>query len=204
MLLVLLRFTPRHRHHPRPRKDASTRSRPPCRAAPCSASSSPSRTAASPIRNGAADHLGLSGIASRDYDGAKEALWAQKVVNDTSVEIVVNGAEAIVRRKFGKNAQSFRAQKFTGIDLRIDLPPGIDVDFDTTRARSTWPAISATSTSTCAPAKWRSASPAPRPRAQRLLPHRRSPHPPRQRDRHARRLFPGKTHFFNAAGTRDT
>lgn len=83
------------------------------------------------IRNGAADRLSLSGVASRDYDGAKEALWAQKVVNDTSVEIVVNGAEAIVRRKFGKNAQSFRAQKFTGIDLRLDLPPGMDVDFDT-------------------------------------------------------------------------
>jgi len=70
-------------------------------------------------------------VASRDYDGPKEALWAQKVVNDTSVEIVVNGAEAIVRRKFAKNAQSFRAQKFTGIDLRLDLPPGMDVDFDT-------------------------------------------------------------------------
>jgi len=83
------------------------------------------------IRNGASDRLSLSGVASRDYDGSKEALWAQKVVNDTSVEFVVNGAEAIVRRKFGKNAQSFRAKKFTGIDLRLDLPPGMDVDFDT-------------------------------------------------------------------------
>jgi hypothetical protein len=83
------------------------------------------------IRNGASDRLSLSGRASRDYDGSKEALWAQKVVNDTSVEFVVNGAEAIVRRKFGKNAQSFRAQKFTGIDLRLELPPGMDVDFDT-------------------------------------------------------------------------
>ena len=83
------------------------------------------------IRNGASNRLALSGRASRDYDGSKEALWAQKVVNDTSVEFVVNGAEAIVRRKFGKNAQSFRARKFTGIDLRLELPPGMDVDFDT-------------------------------------------------------------------------
>jgi len=83
------------------------------------------------IRNGASDRLALSGIASRDYDGSKEARWAQKVVDDTSVEFVINGAEAIVRRKFGKNAQSFRARKFTGIDLRIELPPGMDVDFDT-------------------------------------------------------------------------
>jgi hypothetical protein len=86
------------------------------------------------IRNGAANQLALSGVASRDFDTAKERTWAQKVVNDTSVEFVVNGAEAIVRRKFGKNAQSWRAQKFTGLDLRIDLPPGTDVDFNTTAA----------------------------------------------------------------------
>ncbi|MFP5247362.1 MAG: hypothetical protein ACLGH0_11765 [Thermoanaerobaculia bacterium] len=84
------------------------------------------------IRNGNATRIALSGIASRDYDGSKERAWAQKVVNDTSVEIVIDGAEAVVRRKFGRNAQSFRAQKFTGLDLRIDLPPGIDVTFDTT------------------------------------------------------------------------
>ncbi len=83
------------------------------------------------VRNGASDRLALSGVASRDYDGSKEAQWAQKVVNDTSVEFVVNGAEAIVRRKFGKNARSWRAKKFTGIDLRLDLPKGMDVDFNT-------------------------------------------------------------------------
>lgn len=84
------------------------------------------------IRNGAPNQLAVAGIASRDFDSAKERAWAQKVVNDTSVELVVNGAEAIVRRKFGPNAQAWRAQKFTGLDLRIDLPPGMDVDFDTT------------------------------------------------------------------------
>lgn len=86
------------------------------------------------IRNGATDRLALAGVASRDFDTSKEKLWAQKVVNDTSVEFVVNGAEAIVRRKFGQNAQSWRAQKFTGLDLRIELPPGMDVDFDTSAA----------------------------------------------------------------------
>jgi hypothetical protein len=86
------------------------------------------------IRNGAADRLALSGVASRDYDGQKEKAWAQKVVDDTSIEFVVNGAEAIVRRKFGRNAQSWRAKKFTGLDLRLDLPAGTDVDFNTSAA----------------------------------------------------------------------
>ena len=84
------------------------------------------------IRNGSPSHLALSGIASRDSDGAKEKAWAQKVVNDTSVEFYVNGSEAIIRRKLGKNADSWRAQKFTGLDLRIDIPAGLDVEFDTT------------------------------------------------------------------------
>ncbi len=84
------------------------------------------------IRNGSATHIGVSGVASRDYDGRNERIWAQKVVNDTSVEVYVNGAEAVVRRKFGRNADSWRAQKFTGIDLRLDLPPGVDLEFDTT------------------------------------------------------------------------
>lgn len=83
------------------------------------------------VRNGTANRLSLAGIASRDYDTAKEKAWAQKVVDDTSVEFVVNGAEAVVRRKFGRNADSWRAQRFTGFDIRLDLPPGIDVEFQT-------------------------------------------------------------------------
>ena len=84
------------------------------------------------IRNGAAGHIGVSGVASRDYDGSRERVWAQKIVNDTSVEVYVNGAEAVVRRKFGREADSWRAQKFTGIDLRLDLPAGVDIEFETT------------------------------------------------------------------------
>ncbi len=83
------------------------------------------------VRNGSPDRIALAGIASRDYDGSSEKRWAQKVVNDTTVEIYVSGSEAVVRRKFGRNADSWRARKFTGIDLRLDLPPGVDVEFET-------------------------------------------------------------------------
>ncbi|HEV7767134.1 MAG TPA: hypothetical protein VGQ76_19185 [Thermoanaerobaculia bacterium] len=83
------------------------------------------------VRNGPADKLALSGIASRDYDGSKERVWAQSVVDDTTVEFIIKGAEAIVRRKVGKKAASWRARKFTDLDLRLELPPGMDVDFNT-------------------------------------------------------------------------
>lgn len=84
------------------------------------------------VRTGSPSRLALSGVASRDYDGHRERIAAQKMVNDTSVEFYVSGAEAIVRRKFGPHAQSWRARKFTGLDLRLELPPGVDVRFETT------------------------------------------------------------------------
>ncbi|HEX2833251.1 MAG TPA: hypothetical protein VHW00_09570 [Thermoanaerobaculia bacterium] len=83
------------------------------------------------IRNSSSNELVVAGIASRDFDGKREMAWAQKVVNDTSVEIYVNGAEAVVKRKFGPNADSYRARKFTGFDLRLELPQGVDVKFET-------------------------------------------------------------------------
>lgn len=83
------------------------------------------------VRNGAGDTLAVSGFARRDYQGAKERAWAQRVVNDTSVEIHVNGPEAIVRRRFGPGASSFRAQKFTNVRMTIDVPRGVDVYFKT-------------------------------------------------------------------------
>jgi hypothetical protein len=83
------------------------------------------------VRNGDSSRIALSGIASRDYDGAKEKKWAQEVVNDTSVEIYVNGTEAVVKRKFGRKADGWRARKFTGLDLRLELPAGVDVEFET-------------------------------------------------------------------------
>lgn len=84
------------------------------------------------VRNGSPDRIAVSGIASRDYDGASEKRWAQQVVDHTSVEIHVNGAQAVIRRKFGPKADSWRARRFTGLDLRIELPPGLDLEFETT------------------------------------------------------------------------
>jgi hypothetical protein len=83
------------------------------------------------VRNGSPDRIALAGVASRDYDTPKEKKWAQEVVNDTSVEIYVSGAEAVIKRKFGKKADSWRARKFTGMELRVELPAGVDVVFET-------------------------------------------------------------------------
>jgi hypothetical protein len=84
------------------------------------------------VRNGQAGSIAVSGVASRDYDGERERQWAQKVVDDTSLAIRVRGAEAVIERSFGPNATSWRARRFTGYDIRIDVPAGMDVVFETT------------------------------------------------------------------------
>lgn len=83
------------------------------------------------VRTGNEQRLSVAGVASRDYDSEKEGRWAQKVVDDISIEYYVNGSEALLRPKFGPNADSWRGRRFNGIELRIDIPRGIDVRFKT-------------------------------------------------------------------------
>ncbi|MGZ8711199.1 MAG: DUF4097 family beta strand repeat-containing protein, partial [Thermoanaerobaculia bacterium] len=83
------------------------------------------------IRNGQGDRLVVTGTASREPDGPRSRDKEQSIVSDTSMEIVVRSDEAIVRRKFGPNAQGFRAQSFTNYLVVIDVPPGLHIDVKT-------------------------------------------------------------------------
>lgn len=76
------------------------------------------------------DRIAVSGTASRDFDGPKEKIWAQKVVNDSSVEIYTSGSEAIVRRRFVGEADTFRS-RFTAFDTQLEVPAGVAVDVQT-------------------------------------------------------------------------
>jgi hypothetical protein len=83
------------------------------------------------IRNGAG-RIAISGTAERHFDGHGRRSKEQQIVDDISVEVVVNGDEAIVRRHFGPNAQSWSARSFhSAVDLTVELPPGVDVDVNT-------------------------------------------------------------------------
>jgi hypothetical protein len=83
------------------------------------------------VRNGPADRLVVTGTASRDPDGPRSRSKEQRIVNDTSVEIVVRNDEAIIKRKFGPDADSFRAQAFTRYEVVIEVPAGLHLDVKT-------------------------------------------------------------------------
>ncbi|HUP44361.1 MAG TPA: hypothetical protein VM779_02505 [Thermoanaerobaculia bacterium] len=88
-------------------------------------------TGAIEIRNGSPDRLVAAGRVSRDPDGPRSRDKEQRIVNDTSVEIVLRNDEAIVQRRYGLNAQGWRAQSFTSYEVRLELPPGVSVDVKT-------------------------------------------------------------------------
>jgi len=83
------------------------------------------------IRNGASGQLVIRGHASREYDGTDRQEKNQKIVDDVSAGFTVNNEEAIVRRRFGPNAQGWRAEKFTGFHVIIEVPPGVSLDLGT-------------------------------------------------------------------------
>jgi hypothetical protein len=84
------------------------------------------------IRNGADGRIAISGTAERHVDGHARRSKEQQIVDNISAEVVVNGDEAIVRRRFGPNAQSWSARSFhSSVDLTVELPPGVDVDVNT-------------------------------------------------------------------------
>jgi hypothetical protein len=81
------------------------------------------------LRNGVADSIRVFGTARRGYDDWPEL--EQKIVDDTSAEVYVSHDEAVVRRRFGANAQGWRAQRFTSFDLTIEVPRGTTLEFET-------------------------------------------------------------------------
>jgi hypothetical protein len=84
------------------------------------------------IRNGAADRITVNGTSHRHFDGHRRRSKEQQIVDDISAEVVVNGDEAVVRRRFGPNAQSWSARSFhSSVDLTVELPAGVDIEVTT-------------------------------------------------------------------------
>ncbi|MEO6260282.1 MAG: hypothetical protein ABIP63_08005 [Thermoanaerobaculia bacterium] len=80
------------------------------------------------IRNGSTSEISVKGEVRRSFDGHHEKVRAQRVADDVSAEIIVQGKEAIVRPRFGPNAQSWSARSFhSGMEIQIEVPPGMDV-----------------------------------------------------------------------------
>jgi hypothetical protein len=84
------------------------------------------------IRNGAADRIALRGVSTRHFEGYRRRVQEQQIADDISAEVVINGEEAVVRRRFGPNAQSWSAKSYhSAVEITVELPPGINVELST-------------------------------------------------------------------------
>jgi len=84
------------------------------------------------IRNGVADRITVHGTTVRHFEGYRRRVREQQIADDISAEVVVHGEEAIVRRHFGPNAQSWSAKSHHyGVEITVELPPGLDVEMST-------------------------------------------------------------------------
>ncbi|HVR40782.1 MAG TPA: hypothetical protein VMU84_16950 [Thermoanaerobaculia bacterium] len=83
------------------------------------------------IRNSSDNSLIVDGVIRRNCDDSSSRARAQAIVDDTSIEVIVEGNEATIRRKLGTKAHSWSAENLTSFDLRVDLPKGVDVEVGT-------------------------------------------------------------------------
>ena len=84
------------------------------------------------LRNGATDRISISGVVERSYDGYRRREKQQQIVDDIGAEIFVNGSEALIRRKFGPNAQGWSAKSWhSSYRVTVEVPRGVDVDIET-------------------------------------------------------------------------
>jgi hypothetical protein len=84
------------------------------------------------IRNGAADRIAVHGTSLRHFEGYRRREREQQIADDISAEVVVSGDEAIVRRHFGPNAQSWSAKSHhSAVEITVEIPPGLDVEMST-------------------------------------------------------------------------
>jgi hypothetical protein len=84
------------------------------------------------LRNGIGDKIAISGRVVREYDGYRQREKAQRTVDDIGAEIFTNGDEALIRRRYGPNAQSWSAKGFhSNFRITVEVPRGMDVDIET-------------------------------------------------------------------------
>jgi len=83
------------------------------------------------VVNSSGNMVRVSGQSRRDYDHFDDRDEQQRIVNDVSAGVYVNGDEAVIRRNFGPNARGWRIEKFTAVEATVEVPRGVNVELET-------------------------------------------------------------------------
>ncbi|HEX7191517.1 MAG TPA: hypothetical protein VF381_08075 [Thermoanaerobaculia bacterium] len=83
------------------------------------------------VVNSTGNMVRVSGQSKRDYDRWDSRTEQQRIVDDVSAGVYLNGDEAVIRRNFGPNARGWRIEKFTAIEATVEVPRGVNVELET-------------------------------------------------------------------------
>jgi hypothetical protein len=84
------------------------------------------------VRNGDAATITVKGEIRRRYDSRHQRDKAQRIADDISLVVSVNGTDATVKRKFGPDADSWSARSHhTNVRAVVTVPVGMDIELTT-------------------------------------------------------------------------
>jgi len=80
------------------------------------------------IRNGQAGSVVAHGMVKREYESSEDIKQAQSILNQSDIEIEIDGSRAIVRRKLGPDADGWRVRNQTQYTIIVEVPVGVDIE----------------------------------------------------------------------------
>lgn len=80
------------------------------------------------IRNGQAGSVVAHGMVKREYESSEDIKQAQAILNQSEIEIEIDGSRAIVRRKLGPDADGWRVRNQTQYTIIVEVPVGVDIE----------------------------------------------------------------------------
>jgi len=80
------------------------------------------------IRNGPAGSIVAHGMVKREYESSEDIKKAQAILDQSDVEIEIDGSRAIIRRKLGRDADGWRVRNQTQFTVIVEIPVAVDVE----------------------------------------------------------------------------
>lgn len=80
------------------------------------------------IRNGQAGSIVAHGMVKREYESSEDIKKAQAILDQSDVEIEIDGSRAIIRRKLGRDADGWRVRNQTQFTVIVEIPVAVDVE----------------------------------------------------------------------------
>lgn len=80
------------------------------------------------IRNGPAGSIVAHGMVKREYKSSEDIKEARAILDQSDVEIEIDGSRAIIRRKLGRDADGWRVRNQTQFTVIVEIPVAVDVE----------------------------------------------------------------------------